>query len=464
MIPVAAGLVILFSAATGRLSAQSAADGLWMEFNSVAWRQPLPEWQKSHPQAVCRSSQSDAYWANADEQWTHRCTRPAIGGLSLEWSFYAFDSTEPIETRLEMFRGQIELPNRIDLMQAFQSLAARLKSRLGAGQAATNLHEFGAAFWRDPWRWNAAESEVYLYHREEDGDLLLYLFARHRSLLGAMAEDDRLNQSAWDPAGVLRAEYHRQLAETLRSSFPNLAMALNDDPADDALRKDADSPRVVADTLLLLLQAAEQTTDAQQAPLLLAADELAAKLGTTNDLDDPEWREQRQAWVRHGMNYEWNQLGASWVYQRDLLRRVWKETPGGTWGEWAFLQLLAAGWDTSGACAEGTDSFRKVIEQGEPFLKNAPRSAHAMEVRLALAQAHETWWSLSQASPERDDYADAAQYQDGSAVARERAIALYEEIMRNAAAGPQAEKARRQLPRLKLGIDTNQRQYFCIYD
>jgi hypothetical protein len=87
-----------------------------------------------------------------------------------------------------------------------------------------------------------------------------------------------------------------------------------------------------------------------------------------------------------------------------------------------------------------------------------------VEVLLALAEAYETWWSLSRASPEKEIYADPSQYQDGAETARDQAIAYYEQVLRQAPADAAAAAARRQLPRLRLGIDTNQRRFFCVYD
>jgi len=95
--------------------------------------------------------------------------------------------------------------------------------------------------------------------------------------------------------------------------------------------------------------------------------------------------------------------------------------------------LLAwMGWDGSGICEAGSDQFREVIAQGEKFLADHPSSPHRLDVTLAMGTAYETWWSLSRAKA-GDDYVEAAY-------------------------------ARRRLLSLKLGIDTAQRAFYCIYD
>ncbi len=88
-----------------------------------------------------------------------------------------------------------------------------------------------------------------------------------------------------------------------------------------------------------------------------------------------------------------------------------------------------------------------------------------------MAQAYETWWSPSQAAqckpgqePGCDLYADARKYHEGAARAREKAMTYYGRVLGLAPEGLEAAYARHHLPRLKLGIDTNQRRFFCVYD
>ncbi len=113
----------------------------------------------------------------------------------------------------------------------------------------------------------------------------------------------------------------------------------------------------------------------------------------------------------------------------------------------------------------------EVIRHGEEFVAERADSQHRLDVMFAVAQAYETWWSLSQASqcePGQthgcDIYVNSTKYQQGSAYARDKAIAYYEEVLRVAPASILAAYVRLRLPRLKLGIDTNQRRFFCIYD
>jgi hypothetical protein len=196
--------------------------------------------------------------------------------------------------------------------------------------------------------------------------------------------------------------------------------------------------------------------------LLLAADLLAGQLGT-DDERSPEWAARRRTLSAHGLAWEWSQLGATWVYGHGLLWRIWQEHPSNPWGERAFVRLLGLGWDTSVACRKGSDQFRAVIRQGEAFRARRPASPVRADVEFLIAQSYETWWSLSQASPE-DPYAQSARYQAGALTARQKAIALYNDVLQLIPDSPEAAYARRVLPRLALGFATNQRRFFCVYD
>ena len=195
--------------------------------------------------------------------------------------------------------------------------------------------------------------------------------------------------------------------------------------------------------------------------LLLASDRLAARL--TAPRESPQWEQQRSQLATSGLNFQWDELAGGWAYSHDLVWKVWQEFPSTAWGEQAFLLLESHGWDTRVGCQAGSDQFRQVIQNGERFLQQHPRSRNRLEVLLNVAQAYETWWSLSKASG-HDDYVEPANYQSGAEPARQKAIQLYQQLFQTALGAPQAAHARQQLPRLKLGIDTLQRRFFCVYD
>jgi hypothetical protein len=102
-----------------------------------------------------------------------------------------------------------------------------------------------------------------------------------------------------------------------------------------------------------------------------------------------------------------------------------------------------------------------VIKQGENFLREHPDTPFRTEQIYHLALANETWWSLSRAEP-GDPTAQGAQVDSNSGErARKRAIELYEELLRTAPGSPEARAGQLSLPRLKLGLSTGERTFFC---
>jgi hypothetical protein len=227
--------------------------------------------------------------------------------------------------------------------------------------------------------------------------------------------------------------------------------------------------------LLRLLTAAKTSPRDRQPILLLAADHLAWRLPsemTTDKSQAGHWQEWRTQLATLGVTYEESALSPDenpWAYTGKLLRRVWTDYGETDWGERAFVLLQSQGWDTGVECAAGTDQFRQVIQQGLPFLEKHANSPYQLDVQLAVAQAYETWWSLSQApapgqalTAEEGSDANPQQYQEGAEAARQQSIARYEHSLQTAPQSDQAAYVRRQLPRLKLGVDTGQRRFYCI--
>ena len=50
----------------------------------------------------------------------------------------------------------------------------------------------------------------------------------------------------------------------------------------------------------------------------------------------------------------------------------------------------------------------------------------------------------------------------GAEAARRKVIELFEELIRLAPESPEAERGRLRLTRLKLGLDTGERSFFCF--
>lgn len=193
---------------------------------------------------------------------------------------------------------------------------------------------------------------------------------------------------------------------------------------------------------------------------LLLADRLAAMLGAAWDPRSQPLERNFNVGSLH-FGYQFDQLGATWVYDHALARQVYRDYPDTPAGEWAFLTLEKLGWNTSVGCPGDPATFRSVIAESARFLGRHRNSPYRLDFQFDLAQAYETWWALSQARP-GDDYVVAANYTQGAEDARKRAIELYGQILREATHSDFAEYAKLALPLLQSKLDTGQRSIIAF--
>jgi hypothetical protein len=111
---------------------------------------------------------------------------------------------------------------------------------------------------------------------------------------------------------------------------------------------------------------------------------------------------------------------------------------------------------------DGPRCFLAVIKQGESFLQQYPNTTLRVQQTYQLALAHDTWWSLGNAMPGDLTAQDARVSKTSAERARQKAVALYEEVMLTAPGTPEAQAAEIALPRLKLKLDTGERTFFCF--
>jgi hypothetical protein len=419
------------------------------QFQDTKWEAPYDAWRAGHSGAKCRAFDGTGF--GADEQWCYRCVESA-GAETYEWSFYAFDVAAPV-CRLGQLRAWQSGPATGETRRAIESA---LVTRYGPSDSSNAVGEWASGFWHDIQHFRDAQGEVYLYRRVQQGEPdAVELLARSRQLVAARAEDPKMADLEDQHRAPIRTRLDQRLMQDLGAAFPALRTLLGED-SDEGRRA------MRRETLQALLNAAVAATGDRKAELLLAADRVASLIPETQN-GDPTENERAELIAGFSLRYRYSPLGGGWNYQHDLLRQVWRESPNTAWGAEAFLLLAWMGWDGSGTCAAGSDQFREVIAHSDTFLADHPSSPHRLDVTLALGTAHETWWSLSRAKA-GDDYVEAAKYGDGAEAAKRKAISIYEQIAKLAPDGPEAAYARRRLPRLKLGIDTAQRAFYCIYD
>ncbi|MGA2632187.1 MAG: hypothetical protein ABSG54_18495 [Terriglobia bacterium] len=441
------------------LPSKQVADRIWAEFESAVWDTPYEEWRSHHPGSTCQQFDGgESTWSNTEGGiWSYRC-EVNTETQKAQWTFYVLSSDEPLVCRLEHFHAIASgISKDTEIYAALQS---QLQSRFGPGEpVAASLGEWGSAYWRGVRRWQTPELQIYLYLKDYPSEPpSLGLLARHRHLLEAMAENSRLQEferQGWQAGSG--ASLSQELAQALLPAFPNLPALLAEDLANQLTPA---KQAVLDQTLQGLLQQAKTAAPDRRPLLLLAADRVAARLEFPRP-DASTIHPAKKEFAGYELDYQWDELGATWAYRHNLLWRVWEEYGKTAWGERAFVMLLYHGWHTGAGC--GSDQFREVINHGRQFLQERPTSAYRLDVTLAVAQAYETWWSLSQAS-QQDMYVDRTTYEAGSAEARQRAIDYYQTVLELTRDGREASYAREHLPLLKLGLDTSQRRFFCIYD
>lgn len=497
-------------------SAEEQATTLWTELEKSVWGASLEDWSSAHTDVPCDGFHGNMYGGGADRQWSHRCAVSAKREFP-RWYFYVFSLQEPLTQRLEQFEMTTTTLPDGTLEAVASSLQARLSSRYGPAEDRTPKFErIRLVTWPRDLHWKTADLEIQLNLSEFDPQKRegrLQLQARHSALLEALKDDERLKVvGASDFLYQTNSWIDKQLADALRSDFPDVAeMLMKDSPDPDPQKmheavqqaiqqrqnqlKSSQSPgqtggRAVAafaiavpqnkwkgeqfyNAVVRLLTNAKTSGADRQPILLLAADRLAARLPNviySDKSQNQDWNDWEKHLATFGVSYA---LGtqAPWDYRGELLKRVAADYEESVWGERAFVLLLTHGWDTSYECAAGSDQFREVIRQGLAFLEKHPKSPYQLEVQLDVAQAYETWWSLSQSRQPgadreigaEDAEADAnpQEYQEGAEAARRQAIARFDRLLQTAPNSDEAAYARRVLPRLKLGIDTGQRRFYC---
>lgn len=471
---LAAVLYVLTRPAPPDLSAawaEPAAHGIWTRLQAVQWERRYGGHAEISVYATCEQFHGRARGArNADQQWCHRCLLQQKTHQEQHY-FYAFATEEITRCRLQQFRAFATGVSVTALQEVHRALSRRLSARFGSPEEppgsdtrsrfAFGVIDWGSASWRNIQRWRTDELEMVVYiDVPMERQPRLGLRVRHRHLLDALAQDAQLHKAQYERMQRLRSKLEQGLARELRNTVPNLAALLPQDRA----RQNADE---LPPALLRLLETAQTAEPTRRAALLLAAALLADQLTRSPLLSlenpSPEWDQLRRKLARYGVRYQADQRAGDWMYVPGLLARVWREHPATPWGEYAFLLQSNFGWVLGVGCAGGTDTFRPVIQHGEESLAGHAKGTRRPEVLFTVAQAYETWWSLSETS-DRDPYVERSRYQPGAEAARKKAIAYYEQVVGLAPASDEAADARRRLPRLKLAIDTNQRRFFCIYD
>jgi hypothetical protein len=417
-------------------------------FLSIPWKIEFPIWQKDNPKSVCKGFHGESFVTDADDLW---CTACSSQRSSFQTQFYFYPGAEGKACILQKIRFSYPTTSQ----NALILLTKQLSGHMGSATSLSKVHDFGSAYWEDVSFWNWQEKEVYVFKNKFEaftgkGLPLIELLAREQDLVFAMGQEEKIEKAIKKENENREMAKKERLYQDIAKSSPSLISRL----------REAVNPETHYDILLELLAKIPQKGSERSAYLYLAeqlAEEIAssARFGKLKD-----WEKKKQVLLGHGIVYaptHYEEIN----YNHIFLNRIIEEELSGYWAEEAFMGLLIKGCeDVFGA---GIDLFKKIIVQGEDFLKRNPKSHIRQRLLFSLAQAHETGWSLSLASPQ-DIYVELQNYQADAPYHHEKAILYYKQLISEYPERNEGVLASGKLRHLQLGVDTNSRKFYCISD
>lgn len=420
------------------------AEKMVHDFFNIPWGKAYPDSIKTSI-AICDTFKSEGYETRIDDLWGYRCNEE--NNNITQTLFYYPDSNGKICT-LQKIRFSRPSASRTIL----KVLQNRLAQQMGPGSKVKEVNEFGSAYWQEImfWNWNGVEVYCFrnIYESQFGSDLpLIEILARHNQLTKIIKEADSV-----EVISLTQEEPEKQLVNHLSNDLRLWrAMDIN-----QILHcTDPDSIFIVLNSLLSW----KASNSFERGAQLYLADLLAQSMSIKfESLTNKEKKEQTLSTfgVRYAPGYDGIE------YNHGLMKKISKEGMSGFWADEAFQWYLTEGWYTESS-NEQPEAFLNIIAWGEEFLKQNPDSHIRGQVILALAEAHETGWSLSCASSE-DAYVDRVRYQQAAENHRLQSIMYYEKLIRDYPKSHHSIMVREKLKRLRLKLDTNSRAFYYISD
>ncbi len=399
-----------------------------------------------------------------DLYWIYRCAFPQVGGTLEFYAYLLGGSERPTIDRVRWTTKPGPGLTRASLIKTREAILAGLRTRRDLQRGVPS----GAFRWNDPsliegWEIFATPlGHLRLgFTRDANGtgdDSLLVMDVWGRALLRDEATADSAYQEDGPATRFAKLPLPEGTQSALNARWPDLARALRTFPRslDDlpAIRRSIDAVRSRG------LQGHPKIALNDRARVLYAATHWVWAFDDTSDTTVVRRIETSLGPI--GLKGEWGHYDGTWHPSGSLLRDLVLGTGSDPWSDRAFLYFQETGWETN-AFADSGGQFFIVIDRGERFLRDHPRSTEWVGIALTVASAHETAWSLAKASPE-DEYVDPTLYVPEAPAHRARAIQLYEEILRRwDARSPDSRTrndVRHRLIRLRLDVDTATRAYY----
>ncbi len=451
-------------------SAKQLATEIWSGLQAVKWGRAYQETTPVSPKA-CGTVPVHPNLRRGLYGHAYYCSQP-MAGVIAESFYFPIDHVQP---KILLLRADFRLATEYPEMSAEveQLLTQRLTGAYGPGRMADRLlYEISASFPNPGLSWQVGEATIFLHRNRNHVSPVgvregVQLIAVRREVL----EERQRSRQVEEALQSFSTLSNRVMADELEKELGGRYFASRKRPETEAERA-----RVELDTrtaLLRLLREQSAGDRGRRAAILVAADDLAVRLGgllvtrsVTNGSESlaevPGVGSTRLQLASYGVQYSGiGHYSGDLDYDRSLLRRAWKEFPDTPWGQRAFL-LLQRGCSIPELGCAGPNCFLAVIKQGENFLREYPDTPFRIEQLYHLALANETWWSLRQAELDDQTAQGAKVDRDSGDRARNRAIELYEGLLRTAPGSPEARAGQLSLPRLKLELGTGERAFFCF--
>jgi len=415
-------------------------------------------WGEGRP-ATCEPFRGQAYSISFEDYWVYRCWEALAGG-KLDYFTYLLD--ERHEPNLERARWSPDTSTGLgaeDVRTIYDALVDTLTQVFG-NPATSEISGRGGAYWREKWDFPGQGGVVTTYLVEEPKPMFVIELRSAGLRSAAEGEEEEWIGGEFDDEAQGAQALRRDVAGALRPRWPGLARAVLETPSSIQHVSEVREALTVARRKRL-----ERAEGKEEEHDLVHFGAHLWMLGFDyTSLADTLVRRELESMRPLGVRWEPSHY-VDFCYQGSLLDSLVVRAGRNRWTDLAFLSFQEMGWETACDCASGSDQFRPVIERGEAFLKNHPNSTVRHAVALTVAQAHETAWSLAMGRCVAGDIGwNWTDYVLEAPDHREQAIALYEQLLREAPGIPALRSVKQRLPRLKLDVDTNYHHYWCLLD
>ena len=466
------------------------ANDVLAELDAVRVGQPLGEWKKNHAVGTVERY-GPLLSEQANKDWCARVrletSLDAKRKLRRDAYFYLPDPPAVMsmpagtpdglvgQCRLGFVWAEIEDEDASRAERLADAARESLTSVLGAGQLNAKVHWSGSGAWRKTTLWKQRGLSLATAATDSRPWRSSDLRTTTRVLVAAAGGTSGITLGPFQPPAETPEEYVERFRVIESRINEAISAAAVSGTAESNIRtavkvlSDFNPPWRYprgADRMFILdaingWLASAPTPSVRRAAALFVADRLLAESGIGWGKDEnPPIRQQLEAL---GAQFNWIELGGTWLYAHSWLRESLETDPDGRIGDLAFITLMERGFETSGMCRDqGGDGFHAVIGEGSDFLSRKPDSPLTSYVHLLMAQA---WGDIVRLSNGGGYDQSVASDKSEETYARGQAIDEYRLAFASPIQRPAKEReAWRNAWRMMAGLSPTRTYFYCVYD